>query len=170
MKLRSSIIFLTTALILTASFSVNAEWAKSQSETLKGINSLYVTIENLHPDAKEIGLTSVMLRKDIEDKLKNTGITVPFALIGNDEPYLNIVVTVHYDKSTDFVYYALHISVLQPVVLAKASNLSCYGRTWFTSSAGGARKKESVNVIRADIAKQIDRFLNDYRTANPKKK
>ena len=119
MKLRSSIIFLTPALILTASFSVNAEWAKSQSETLKGINSLYVTIENVHPDATEIGLTTVMLRKDIEDKLKNTGITVPFALIGNDEPYLNIVVTVHYDKSTDFVYYALHISLLQPVVLAK---------------------------------------------------
>ena len=170
MKLRASIIFLTTALILAASFSVNAEWAKSQSETLKGINSLYVTIENLHPDAKEIGLTSAMLRKDIEDKLKNTGITVPFALIGNDEPYLNVVVTVHYDKSTDFVYYALHISVLQPVVLAKSSNLSCYGRTWFESSAGGASKAESVQVIRADIAQQIDGFLDDYRTANPKKK
>ena len=137
------------ALILVASPSVNAEWAKNQSETLKGIENLYVTIENLHPDAKEIGLNSVMLRKDIEDKLKNTGITVPFALIGNDEPYLNVVITVHYDKAKDFVYYALHISLLQPVVLAKASNLSCYGRTWFVSSAGGARKKEAVQVIRA---------------------
>ena len=111
-----------------------------------------------------------MLRKDIEDKLKSTGITVPFALIGNDEPYLNVVITVHYDKAKDFVYFALHISVLQPVVLAKTPDLSCYGRTWFISSAGGTIKKEAVQAIRDEIKKNIDAFIKDYLTANPKKK
>ena len=167
--MRKWILLFTLAFVLTASHSVNAEWAKNQSATLKGINSLYVTIENLHPDAAEIGLNSSMLRKDIEDKFKAAGITIPFALVGNEDPYLNMVITVHYDKAKDFVYYALHISLLQPVILTKTSNLSCYGRTWFVSSAGGASKKESVQVIRADIEKQIDRFLNDYRAANPKK-
>ena len=70
MKIRGSILFFVLALILVASFSVNAEWAKTESETLKGIKNLYVTIENLHPDATEIGLNTIMLRKDIEDKLK----------------------------------------------------------------------------------------------------
>jgi hypothetical protein len=169
MKLRASIIFLALALLLVSSFSANAEWAKTESETLRGINSLYVTIENVHPDAEEIGLTSVMLRKDIENKLKAAGITVPFALIGNDEPYLNIVITVHSDKVKGFVYYALHISLLQPVVLANTSNLSCYGRTWFISSAGGASKKEAVQIIREDINKKMDTFIQDYLAVNPKK-
>ena len=170
MKLRGWILFFALAIILVASFSVNAEWARTQSETLKGIESLYVTIENLHPDAAEIGLTAAMLRKDIENKLKATGITVPFALIGNDEPYFNMVITVHYEKEKDFVYYALHMSVLQPVVLTKSSNLSCYGRTWFLSSAGGASRKESITVIREDINKKIDAFIKDYLAVNPKKK
>jgi hypothetical protein len=170
MKIGGWILFLALALLLVASPSANAEWARTQSETLKGIDSLYVTIENLHPDAAEIGLNSMMLRKDMEDKLKNTGITVPFALIGNDEPYLNVVITLHYDKEKDFVYYALHISVLQPVVLAKSSNQSCYGRTWFISSAGGASKKEAVQIIREDINKKIDTFIKDYLAVNPKKK
>ena len=112
----------------------------------------------------------MMLRKDIEDKFKGAGVTIPFALIGNEEPYLNVAITIYYNKETDFVYYALSISLLQPVVLAKTSNLSCYGRTWFTSSAGGAAKKESVQVIREEINRKIDAFLKDYRAVNPKKK
>lgn len=170
MKKPRRILFFSLALMLVASFSANADWAKTESETLKGIKNLYVTIENLHPDAAEIGLNTTMLRKDIEDKLKTTGITVPFALIGNDEPYLNVVITVHYDKEKDFVYYALHISLLQPVVLANTSNLSCYGRTWFVSSAGGASKKEAVQIIRQDINKKIDAFVKDYLAVNPKAK
>ena len=63
--MRKWILWFTLAFVLTASHSVNAEWAKNQSATLKGINSLYVTIENLHPDAAEIGLNSSMLRKDM---------------------------------------------------------------------------------------------------------
>lgn len=170
MNIRGCFVASAPALVLVMSTCVHAEWAKTEKETLKGIHSLYVTIENLHPDAAEIGLDSMVVRKDIEDKFKAAGITIPFALIGNDDPYLNVAITVHYDKATNFVYYALHISLLQPVVLAKTSNLSCYGRTWFTSGAGGVAKKESVQVIREEINRKIDAFLKDYRAVNPKKK
>ena len=170
MKIRDWIFCLTVVLVLVASPCVSADWAQTQKETLKGIHSLYVTIENLHPDAAVIGLNAFDLRKDIEGKFKASGITIPFALVGHDDPYLNVVITVHYDKATDFVYYALHISLLQPVVLKKTSNLSCYGRTWFTSTAGGAAKKEAVKTIREEINKKIDAFLTDYRAVNPKKK
>ena len=170
MKKREKVALLVLGTLLVTFSSVHAEWAKAQKETLKDIHSLYVTIENLHPDAAAIGLDSTMLRKDIEGKFKTAGITVPFALIGNEDPYLNVTVTVHYNKETEFVYYALSISLLQPVVLAKTSNLSCYGRTWFTSGAGGAAKKESVQVIREEINRKIDAFLKDYRAVNPKKK
>jgi hypothetical protein len=170
MKIRGYFVLFALTLVLMVSPGVYAEWAKTEKETLKDIHSLYVTIENLHPDAAAIGLDSTMLRKDIEGKFKTAGITVPFALIGNEDPYLNVAITVHYNKETDFVYYALHISLLQPVVLVKTSNLSCYGRTWFTSSAGGAAKKESVQVIREDINRKIDAFLKDYRAVNPEKK
>ena len=170
MKKRKWVSLLVLVISLVTTPCVNAEWARTEKETLKGINSLYVTIENLHPDAAVIGLDSTVLRKDIEGKFKTAGITVPFALIGNEDPYLNVAITVHYNKETDFVYYALSISLLQPVVLAKTSNLSFYGRTWFTSSAGGAAKKESVQVIREEINRKIDAFLKDYRAVNPKKK
>jgi hypothetical protein len=170
MNIRRCFVLFALALALVISPCVHAEWAKTEKETLKGIHSLYVTIENLHPDAAEIGLDSRMLRKDIEDKFRTAGISVPFALIGNEEPYLNVAITVHYNKATDFVYYALHIALLQPVVLANTSTLSCYGRTWFTSSAGGAAKKESAQIIREDVNRQIDTFIKDYRAVNPKKK
>ena len=170
MKIRDWIFCLTVVLVLVTSPCVNAEWAQTQKETLKGIHSLYVTIANRHPDAAEIGLNTFDLRKDIEGKFIATGITIPFALVGHDDPYLNVAITVHYDKATDFVYYALHISLLQPVVLAKPSNLSCYGRTWFVSTAGGATKKEAVKIIREEINKKIDAFLKDHQAVNPKKK
>ena len=86
MKKREKVALLVLVMLLVSSPYVKAEWAKTEKEILKGINSLYVTIENLHPDAAEIGLNSTDLRKDIEDKFKTTGITVPFALIGNEEP------------------------------------------------------------------------------------
>ena len=63
MKIRGWILFFALAIILVASFSVNAEWAKTQSETLKGIKSLYVTIENLHPDAAELDLIHLCYEK-----------------------------------------------------------------------------------------------------------
>jgi hypothetical protein len=170
MNIREWTVLFVVALVLVFSPCVHAEWAKTQKETLKGIHSLYVTIENLHPDAAAIGLDSTILRKDIEGKFKTAGITIPFALIGNDDPYLNATITVHYNKATDFVYYALHISLLQPVALTRTSNLSFYGRTWFASSAGGAAKKEAVKVIREEISKKIDEFLKDYRAVNPEKK
>lgn len=170
MNIREWTVLFVVALVLVFSPCVHAEWAKTQKETLKGIHSLYVTIENLHPDATEIGLNSFDLRNDIESKFKATGITIPFALIGNDDPYLNATITVHYNKATDFIYYALHISLLQPVTLTRSSSLSCYGRTWFTSSAGGAAKKEAAKNIREEISKKIDAFLKDYRAVNPQKK
>ena len=51
MRIRGWVLLIALAFVLVATPSLNAEWAKTQSETLKGIDSLYVTIENLHPDA-----------------------------------------------------------------------------------------------------------------------
>ena len=124
-------------------------------ETLKDVGSLYVTIQKLPPDAAEIGLTPSMLRKDIELQLKGAGITIPFALVGNEEPYLNLVTDVSYDTKNDFVYYATHLSLIQPVSLLRDPTLSCAARTWFISSTAGAQKKESVKLLRDAIAKQV---------------
>jgi len=149
---------------------VNAEWSKNQTASLTGIESLYVVINNLDPDAATVGLNSTELRKNIELKLKSAGITVPFALIGNDEPYLNIVINLQYDTSHDFVYYSFTVSLIQPVILVRNSNLSCPARTWFIAGTGGAPKKESVRLINDEINKHVDQFINDYRAVNPKKK
>ena len=149
---------------------MNAEWSKNQTASLTGIESLYVVINNLDPDAATVGLNSTELRKNIELKLKSAGITVPFALIGNDEPYLNIVINLQYDTSHDFVYYSFTVSLIQPVILVRNSNLSCPARTWFIAGTGGAPKKESVRLINDEINKHVDQFINDYRAVNPKKK
>ena len=147
----------------------NAEWAKSERETLKGIESLYVTIEKLQHDAVEVGLTSNMLRKDVELKLSTAGIKVPFALTGNDEPHLNLIINVYYDKLNNFVFYNFQISLLQPTILLRNSNLSCYARTWFLSTIGSVSKEECVKLIRDEIKNKIDTFINDYLAVNPKK-
>ena len=169
MKKRTSVSLLVLAMLLVISPCVNAESARNQTATLKGIESLYVVIKKLQPDATEVGLTSTMVRKDIELKLKGAGIPVPFALIGNEDPYLNVVINVSYNKSNDFVYYAIHISLMQRVALVRNSTLSCSAMTWFKSSTGGATKRESVRSMRDEINKYVDQFLNDYRAANPKK-
>ncbi len=169
MKKRESVSLLVLAMSLVMSPCANAEWAKNQAATLKGIESLYVVIYNLDPDAPTVGLTSSMLRKNIELKLKAAGITVPLEMIGNDEPYLNVVINLQYDTSNDFVYYSFNVSLIQPVVLLRDANLSCSARTWFISSTGGAPKKESVRLMNDEINKRVDQFINDYRAVNPKK-
>ena len=169
MKKRERVSLLVVAMLLVMSPCANAESAKNQRATLKGIESLYVVIINLDPDAAKVGLTPTMVRKDIELKLKAAGITVPLELIGNDEPYLNVVINLHYDTSNDFVYYSVSVSLIQPVVLLRDANLSCSARTWFISSTGGAPKKESVRLMNDEINKRVDQFINDYRAANPKK-
>ena len=62
MKLRGWILFFALAIILLASFSVNAEWARTQSETLKGIESQGIKQHSL--DLLEGGTTAFIKRRD----------------------------------------------------------------------------------------------------------
>ena len=169
MKKRGSVAALVLVTVLVITTCVNAEWAKTGKETLKGLDSLYVIIQKLPPDAAKIGLTSIMVRNDVELKLKGAGITVPFALVGKEEPYFNVVIDVSYDTTNDFVCYAMHLSLFQPVSLLRDPSLSCPARTWFISSTAGASKKESVKLLRDGINKHVEQFIDDYRAVNPKK-
>jgi len=146
-------------------------FASKGCDTLIGLDSIGVLIENLHPAALEAGLSPDQLQTDVELKLRLAGIKV----LSKEEfrrlllaPYLYVQVTA--GKSSNFSVYAVSVNVdfKQMVFLVRDPNVVTMGATWRSGEVIIAGKDVITEGIRGCVRDLVDEFINDFLAANPK--
>jgi len=162
------LIIFFVSIIYTNAYAMDAEVTR---QTLKGLQGVYVTVENIQPNiqkyAQKAGVTKEQMQKDIEVKLKSAGIK---AFIREEwlktpgRPILYINVNTHeYEK----YWYAYDIKVeLQQVVSLEATpSIKTMADTWSTNMTGIANIG-TLNSIRNSVGVLTDRFIAAYQSVN----
>ena len=154
-----------------AAYGIDTELTQ---RTMIGIQGINVVVEDLQPNiqkyAQRFSLTKEQLQKEVEERLRKAGIRV----MPKDEwlktpgrPVLYVNINTHeYEK----YWYAFNIAVSlgQIVTLEADPKLKTLASTWDISMTGVANIG-TLNTIRSNIEMLVDRFIQAYRSANPKR-
>jgi hypothetical protein len=150
-------------------------------ESLRGLTGVCIRLERVSEIARMDGMNVRGIQTDVEQKLKQAGITVltqPQALQEPGSPTLYVFVnakqTFYPEGATSDPAGAPYVvmvtvSLLQNVVSVRDPKLSLREvKTW---DAGYLRSLEPVQVkeARATVGDLVDEFINDWRTVNQKK-
>lgn len=154
-----------------AAYGVDTELTRRTMSGLQGVN---VMVEELQPNiqkyAQRFNLTKEQLQKEIEQKLLKADVQVMTGdtwLRTPGRPVLYVNINTHeYEK----YWYSFNITVnLEQIVALEANpkvkTLAC---TWDISMTGVANIG-TLNAIRSNVEALIDRFIQAYRSVNPKK-
>jgi len=177
---RAILMIVTATLVLAAWVVVRAAdkaeqrtipltFAAMQRSTLRGLQGVYVVVENPGPEAEQFGLTQADLQSDTELQLRQRGIKV----LTNQEsvrtpgfPYL-YVATGFVLSGSESAAIAVKVALMQRVVLERDPMLSCSAATWSVGYAATADAKQARQV-RDSIRAGVSGFVNDYLAANPR--
>lgn len=167
--------FLVTLFLLTiissSLFAIDSELTRQTMTGLQGVN---VMVEDLQPNmqkyARKFGLVQEQLKRDVEQKLQKSGITILtqenwLKTLGRPVLYVNIN-THEYEK----YWYAYDIKVeLKQIVYMEANpKVKTLASTWSISMTGIANIG-TLNTIRDSLGSLVNRFIDAYLSANTNK-
>ena len=150
-------------LFLVVLFLYDGIFPDIKSYPLKGIDRIYVLIESLPQDAIDLGLTKNRLRTATELRLKREGIKIgkEQEMIEGHIPYLYVRVNVL------GIAFNIELNICENVVLLRDKSVKCNSITWDNSTIGFHGRDPEYIVT--SLNHLLDKFLNDYYKANPKK-
>jgi hypothetical protein len=137
----------------------------TQTETLKGINAAYVSVQDLSDGTKVLGLARETILTDIELKLRLAGMRVVTEdEAANDVPGSPCVFVRTFLASANVSF--VDIKLMQSGWLDRNAE-SVFSPTWqkFVLAVGG---KIGAQDIRDQIKDIVDMFLNDWLSVNPR--
>jgi hypothetical protein len=149
-----------------------AKYADKQSDTLRGVQSIYVLVEKLNPAIEQLGLTREALRTDTELQLRQYGLKVLDSeewVKTPDAPdlYINVNVMPLTEDPIPFLAVSIEIRVDQQAWLVRDPTLRCSAATWHTSAAWRVPRARLI-AVREVVKDQVSKFINDYLAVNPK--
>ena len=168
-------IFLAIILCLlmngSAAFAVDSAATR---ETLKGLQGVYVIVEEMQPNIQKYalkpGLTKEQLQKDIELRLKEKGIKT----LSRDEwvktpgkPVLYVSVNTHETEKYQYAY-DIKIELQQVVKMETNPKINALAATWSMNMTGMANIG-SLNIIKGDVDVLLARFQQAYWAVNGKR-
>lgn len=135
-------------------------------QILKGLPGVYVLVNGISDEAEKDGLSELMIRKDVELKLRIVGIKV----YSKDEydkypdAALNIQISTYCSLNT----YAYHIraDVYETVQLNRDPSIRIVAPTWRSPITIGMINKENLSELRDSILDLVDFFVNEFLALN----
>jgi hypothetical protein len=128
---------------------------------------VFVLIETLPPEAIQGGLTTDILRTDVELRLRRSGVNVLTRaqfLSGGPELYLSVNLLC---DRVGLCAFGPKLDLIQQVTLARDPSIIIPATTWSIASVGTVGQNK-IPGIRRDLADLVDHFLNDYLAVNPR--
>ena len=166
-------LFFVASLLLILAAPVFALDRESNRQTLRGLQGVWVLIEDLEPEIERSGLTKNQIQKDVEGRLREAGIktlTQEEASKTPGEPYLYVNINLNAGKPGDETYsYSVDIGVIQGVRLQRDPRQKIHAVTWSTGGVGSI-KKEFVNRLSDSVEDLVNVFVKAYLSMNPRKK
>ena len=166
MKKRFATMVLVTMLLTgIGSRPFQAQEIGAGSPTLKGINAVYVVVEQLSESARALGLEARSIQTDVELKLVQAGMNVVQQEEGKKlpgRPFLYIRITV--TKSGDAGYVGVELD--QDTMLERNNQRALSVATWDT----GTISAHPTDLVISGVVKgDVDEFLKAWRSVNSQK-
>jgi len=149
----------------------SADDSEISRATLSGLKNIYVIVENTQPNirkyAQKAGLSTMQMKKDIENYLNASGIRT----ISRDEwlkapgrPALYVNINTH--EVEKYMYaYDIKYELRQVVSLEVNPKVKTLADTWSINITGVANIG-NLNVIKKDAAVLLERFIQAYNSVN----
>lgn len=155
-----TICIMTMSSIGFASLSVRAQ----DPDGLKGINTIYVIVENVPEAVKKLGLTTESIQTDVELKLLVAGMSVATLADGRKLPgrphiYVRVTVT----KGAEVA--SVQVDLEQDAVLDRNAEHALSVMTWDTDYL---LANPTAERILDDIKNGVDQFVSAWLSVNPK--
>ena len=141
-------------------------WRLSRA-TLRGLQGVYILLEDVTPEMAQAGLTTPQLHTDVEWQLRQAGIPVltkdqAFRLQGAPYVYVYVHLVPH---PIGLTAYTILIEVNQRALL-DLNGSSASVSTWSVQRLGTVGSTH-LQTIRNDVRNQVDHFITAYRSVNP---
>jgi len=130
--------------------------------TLRGVDSVMVTVEEMKPDAERDGLRTTQIQTDVELRLRQSGIKVDSS--SRCLLYVNVD-TLKLD--TGLYSFNIEVEFNQEVMLLRDPTITNLAPTWSVTMIGHAGADKLRNV-RSFVIDLVERFIDAYREQNPK--
>jgi len=136
-------------------------------DTLHGLKGIMVFIEDIESEVEDHGLTKMLLKKEVESRLRQAEIPVltadeAFNTVG--KPYLYLNLTTH-NTGIDLYSYSIRIEFNQDVCIIREPSIRASATTW-SSNVVGIVGAANLPAITEDVIGLTDRFIHAYHTAN----
>ena len=150
--------------------------AAGMKDSLRGLTSLYVSIEGITPAVQASGLSQERVRTDAEKSLREAGIQVLSEQEWQktpDRPILSIQLrTYRYpgikEEDGALCAYSVDVRFFQGVSLLRQPAVKVGSPTWSSESTLGITPEKNLGLIRDYISQFVGQFINDYTSVNPK--
>ena len=148
--------------------------SSNHQKTLEGVAFIFVLVGDINQPLTQKGLSSGILKTDVELRLRAAGIRVvdwkeAKSLPGRPYLYLRVTGLQHLTKSGSSVGYSASVDLefRQSVQLSRNNSIILHTSTWHT---GGLYSGPTTDVIRQAVRDLTDEFANAYLMVNPKSK
>ena len=160
---------LPVALFVCSIAQATASDSEIDRASLKGLQGVFVLVEDLNPPEEQAGLKSADLQADAEQKLQAAGIPLLSKTQNIDTPgmpTLYISVSVASSSSTDLWPFSIDVNLEQQATLKRSPDTFVpTAVTWHVGSLG-AVDKTNIRSVRDRVNEQVAKFVNAYFKVN----
>ncbi len=153
---------MTVALLAISPPIEGAGDASLDRETLRGLKAINVIVDPLDPMLDQEGLTKDVLQRQLEERLRNGGVTIDKSAVG----FLGLrILPARIGKGPYSL--CLSIGLYQPVTLNRDKNIKTATQTWEVETVLVAPPKVLLQSSTAELNELADRFVSAWRSVNP---
>jgi hypothetical protein len=161
--------FLACAFLVCSLAPATASDSEIDRASLKGLQGVFVLIEDLNPPEEQAGLKTADIQADAEQKLKAAGIPLLSKTQNIDTPgmpTLYISVSVASSTTTDLWPFSIDVNLEQQATLKRSPDTFVpTAVTWHVGSLGAVDKTD-IRSIRDRLNDQVAKFVNAYIKVN----
>jgi len=142
-----------------------------ERESLAGLAGVHLVVEDMKPDVERYGLTRSALRRDVELRLRQTGIRVLSVIEWAEvppTPSLTLRVTALRNEAGSYAV-SVALDLVQDVRLVRDPTITAPTATWQATGTLATHGARMLPEVREGVCDLVDQFLNDYMAANPKR-
>jgi|SRR6185312_13249547 len=161
--------FFPCALLVSSIAPATASDSEIDRASLKGLQGVFVLVEDLNPPEEQAGLKTADIQADAEEKLKAAGIPLlnkAQAIDAPGMPTLYISVSVASSAATGAWPFSIDVNLEQQATLKRNPDTFVpTAITWHVGSLG-AVDRSNIRSVRDRVNEQVAKFVNAYSKVN----